>query len=264
MNSTTLPKVSVVGSPVTALPFDQQIEVISTWAQERVSKVVCVANVHMLMEAYWHQPFKSVLEEADLVTPDGMPLVWMMQLMGSHNQNRVAGMDIFMALCQAASTEGTSVFFVGSTPEILDKMRKQIDVDFPNLNVAGFEPLPFRPLTKAEDNELIEKINASGAGIVFVSLGCPKQENWMAQHRGKIHAPMVGIGGVFPVYAGLQKRAPRWVREAGFEWFYRFIQEPGRLWKRYSQTIPPFVWLALVQLVQQAQFQNRFRVRSRA
>ena len=260
----TLPKVSVVGSPITALPFDDQIQIIARWAQDRVSRVVCVANVHMLMEAYWHQPFKTVLEEADMVTPDGMPLVWMMKLMGSRQQNRVAGMDIFMALCQAASQQGSSIFCVGSTPEVLNQMGKYLKQDFPHLQVAGLEPLPFRPLTPEEDEALIEKINQSGAGIVFVSLGCPKQENWMAQHKGKINAPMIGVGGVFPVYAGLQKRAPRWVREAGFEWFYRFAQEPRRLWKRYSQTIPPFIWLALMQLVQQPNLQDRFRVRLRA
>jgi N-acetylglucosaminyldiphosphoundecaprenol N-acetyl-beta-D-mannosaminyltransferase len=111
------------------------------------------------------------------------------------------------------------------------------------------EPLPFRPLTQAEDNAIIQKIHDSGAGIVLVSLGCPKQEYWMNQHKDKIQAVMVGLGGVFPVYAGIHKRAPLWIRNLGLEWFYRLIQEPRRLWKRYRTTIPPFIWLAFRQLL---------------
>ncbi|MCA1994329.1 MAG: WecB/TagA/CpsF family glycosyltransferase, partial [Coleofasciculus sp. S288] len=109
--------------------------------------------------------------------------------------------------------------------------------------------LPFRPLTQEEDEALIQKINESGAGLVFVSLGCPKQEYWMAQHKDKIQAVMLGVGGVFPVYAGIHKNAPRRVKEFGLEWLYRLVQEPRRLWGRYSKTIPPFIWLALKQLL---------------
>jgi N-acetylglucosaminyldiphosphoundecaprenol N-acetyl-beta-D-mannosaminyltransferase len=120
------------------------------------------------------------------------------------------------------------------------------------------EPLPFRPLTQAEDEALIQKIHESGAGLVFVSLGCPKQEYWMAQHKNKIQAVMLGVGGVFPVYAGLHKRAPRRVREWGLEWLYRLIQEPRRLWKRYFETIPPFMWLAIKQLLTKSSTNFRY------
>jgi N-acetylglucosaminyldiphosphoundecaprenol N-acetyl-beta-D-mannosaminyltransferase len=239
---------SVIGFPITALPFDGQIALMMKWASNRLSKTVCVANVHMLMEAHTNPSFASILLEADLVTPDGMPLVWLMNLLGNHHQNRVAGMDILMALCEQMVCQNISVFFVGSTPEILKKIQQHLFEDFPTLQIAGMEPLPFRPLTPEEDNALIQKINQSGAGIVLVSLGCPKQEIWMNQHQGKIQAVMVGLGGVFPVYAGIHKRAPNWVRQLGFEWLYRLIQEPRRLWKRYLSTIPPFLYLAGVQL----------------
>jgi N-acetylglucosaminyldiphosphoundecaprenol N-acetyl-beta-D-mannosaminyltransferase len=240
---------SVIGFPVTALPFDGQVDLILKWANQRLSRVVCVANVHMLMEAHSNTSFASVLESADLVTPDGMPLVWLMNLMGVANQDRVAGMDILMALCNRASTENISVFFLGSQSEILNRMDARLKQDFPNLKIVGMEPLPFRPMTPEEDEAIIQKINESGAAIVFVSLGCPKQELWMHQHRGKIEAVMVGLGGAFPVYAGIHKWAPRWVRKSGFEWFYRLIQEPRRLWKRYYNTIPPFIFLATKQLL---------------
>ncbi|MBD2777341.1 WecB/TagA/CpsF family glycosyltransferase [Iningainema tapete] len=244
-----LPNQRVLDFPITALRFDEQIQTILKWAKAKESRTVCVANVHMLMEAYWNPEFANVLKNADLVTPDGMPLVWMMRLLGAHQQDRVAGMDIFQALCQFAQTMDISVFFVGSQTEILSRMRKRIGEEFPHLKIAAMEPLPFRPLTPDEDEALIRRINSSGAGLVLVSLGCPKQESWMAEHQGKIQAVMIGIGGVFPVYAGIQKRAPRIVRNLGLEWLYRFIQEPRRLWRRYAQTIPPFIWLALKQLL---------------
>jgi N-acetylglucosaminyldiphosphoundecaprenol N-acetyl-beta-D-mannosaminyltransferase len=244
-------RIHVIGSPVTAAAFDRQIELILEWASTRTSKVVCVANVHMLVEAYWHPEFHAVLARADLITPDGMPLVWMMNLMGARHQNRVAGLDIMLSLCQQAPQRQIKVFFLGSEASILEQMQKRLERDFPALEIAGMEPLPFRPLTKAEDAAIIQKIHDSGAGIVLVALGCPKQEYWMAQHKDKIHAVMIGVGGVFPVYAGVHKRAPAWMRKLGLEWLYRLVQEPRRLWKRYSTTIPIFLWLALKQLLTQ-------------
>ncbi len=253
-----LPKQRVLDFPITALRFDDQIQTILRWAIAHESKTVCVANVHMLMEAHWNPEFANVLNNADIITPDGMPLVWMMKLLGVRYQNRVAGMDIFFALCKLAQTQNVSVFFVGSQTEILSRMKQKLDEEFPFLTIAAMEPLPFRPLTETEDEALIKKINDSGAGLVLVSLGCPKQENWMAQHKDKIHAVMIGVGGVFPVYAGIHKRAPRMVRDLGFEWLYRWMQEPRRLCDRYTKTIPAFIWLAFKQLLM-----SRFPIQKR-
>jgi N-acetylglucosaminyldiphosphoundecaprenol N-acetyl-beta-D-mannosaminyltransferase len=244
-----LPTIDIIGSPITALPCDAQVDVMLEWAQEQSSRSVCVANTHMLVEAHSNPEFLGVLRGADLVTPDGMPLVWMMKLLGVHNQNRVAGMDILLALCQEASRRNLSIFFVGSQAEILTRIRTNLEKEFPDLCIAGMEPLPFRPITPQEDASLIRKIHASGASIVLVSLGCPKQEIWMSRHKGRIKGVMIGLGGVFPVYAGIQKRAPQWVREGGLEWLYRLLQEPKRLWKRYQSTIPPFIYLAVRQLL---------------
>ncbi|BAY91946.1 MULTISPECIES: WecB/TagA/CpsF family glycosyltransferase [unclassified Tolypothrix] len=253
-----VPTQKVLDFPITALTFENQIQTILKWAIARESKTVCVANVHMLMEAHWNPEFARVLKTADVVTPDGMPLVWMMRRMGARSQDRVAGMDILQGLCKLAQIQNVSVFFLGSQTEILAKMRKRLDQEFPNLKIAAMEPLPFRPLTETEDADLVKKINKSGAGLVFVSLGCPKQENWMAQHKGKIQAVMIGVGGVFPVYAGIHKRAPRIIRELGFEWLYRWIQEPRRLWSRYMTTIPPFIWLATKQLLSSSRLAEVF------
>lgn len=239
---------NIIGFPVTCLSFNEQMETILKWAHDRLTKVVCVCNVHMLVEAHWHSELGGVLERADLVTPDGMPIVWMIRQLGFKQQNRVAGLDILFAVCHLSQQQDVSVFFLGSEASILDQMRTKLEEEFPNLKIAGMEPLPFRPLTEEEDEAVIQTINESGAGVVFLSLGCPKQEYWMDQHKGKISAVMIGLGGAFPVYAGIHKRAPGWVREAGLEWLYRFIQEPKRLWRRYYSTIPPFIWLAFKQL----------------
>ena len=255
-NQKVLPTQKVIDASITALRFNEQIKTMLDWAKRRESRTVCVANVHMVMEAYWNREFAQILEEADMVTPDGMPLVWMLRQMGMPQQDRVAGMDILLGTCQLAQQRQIKVFFLGSEAEILEKMKERLEQEFPNLQISGMEPLPFRPLTEAEDKALIEKINQSDAGLVFVALGCPKQEKFIAQHKGKIRAVMIGVGAVFPVYAGINKRAPQWVRELGLEWSYRLIQEPNRLWGRYSKTIPPFIWLALKQLLTQPNYSS--------
>ncbi len=244
-----LPVKKLIISHVTALPVDDQIAIMLDWASRQESKLVCVANVHMLIEAYEHTEFASILENADLVTPDGMPLVWMMRLMGVRDQERVAGLDILLALCQLAPLQNISIFFLGCENDVLSRIRARLESEFPSLQIAGMEPLPFRPLTQAEDNAVIQKINESGAGFVLVALGCPKQEYWMAQHKGKIQAVMVGLGGAFPMYAGIFKRAPRWMQKLGLEWLYRLSQEPGRLWSRYWHTNKIFIGLAIKQLL---------------
>ena len=239
----------VIGFPITALPFESQIKLILEWAKHRLSKAVCIANVHMLVEAYRDTNFAAVLQGADLVAPDGMPLVWMLELLGSSKQDRVAGLDVLEALCDGATTARVQVFFLGSQSVILDRMRERLSQKFPDLQIAGMEPLPFRPMTQSEDEALVQMLNQSGAGIIFLSLGCPKQELWMAKHKYRVNAVMIGVGGAFPVYAGIHKRAPELVRSAGFEWLYRLLQEPKRLWGRYSSTIPIFIWLACKQLL---------------
>ena len=263
VESASLPTRKVLDFPITALPLEEQVKTIIRWAGERQSKTVCVANVHMLMEAYWNPDFGTVLKNADLVTPDGMPLVWMMRKLGAVSQERVAGLDLFVAVCELAQKLEVSLFFVGSQGEILSRMKKRLKHEFPKLRIAAMEPLPFRPLTETEDKALIKKINESGTGLVFVSLGCPKQEKWIAQHKDRINAVMVGLGGAFPVYAGIQKRAPRLMRNLGFEWFYRLLQEPRRLYRRYAITIPPFIWLACKQLIMSSSLSAPFNGREK-
>ncbi len=243
------PAINLLGSPVTALSFDTQIKTMLEWARNYESRFVCIANVHMLMEAYWNSQFSSILKNADIVAPDGMPLVWMMKLMGVRQQNRVAGTDVLLELCRLATEQNTSIFFLGSEETTLKKMRVKLEQKFPALEIADMVSLPFRPLTPTEDEAIVQKIHQSKAALVLVSLGCPKQEHWMHEHKGKIQAVMIGLGGAFPVLAGIHKKAPLWIQNLGLEWLYRLIQEPRRLWKRYAYTIPPFLWLSLRQLI---------------
>lgn len=243
------PQGAVLGFSIAAMPFNAQIDHMIQWAEQRLSKVVCVANVHMLMEAHWNPDFARVLKQSDCLTPDGMPLVWMLNLLNGRLHDRVAGLDILNAVCDRAQHSQISVFFLGADDATMRAARQRLTQDFPQLKIAGMKPLPFRPLTAEEDHQLTQEVNDSGAGIVFVALGCPKQEIWMHRHRDQVNAVMVGIGGAFPIYAGLIKHAPEWVRQMGLEWAYRLKQEPGRLWKRYVSTIPPFIYLSLRQVL---------------
>ena len=240
---------NVIGFPVTAESFDTQVDTMLGWARQRLSKVVCVANVHMLVEAKCHEGFAQVLHNADMLTPDGMPLVWVTSRLRKRKQDRVAGMDILLSLCKKAAQEDLSVFFLGSTPDVLWGMEQRLKREFPTLKIAGMVSPPFKPLTQDEDKALVQEVNDSGASIVLVSLGCPKQEWWMDTHKDRIQAVMIGLGGVFPIFAGEKKWAPVWVQKNGLEWLYRLIQEPQRLWKRYAKTIPLFLLLAFKQLV---------------
>jgi N-acetylglucosaminyldiphosphoundecaprenol N-acetyl-beta-D-mannosaminyltransferase len=249
---------NIISFSVNSLPFEAQMGIIIKWAQSNLSKVVCIANVHMLIEGHRDPQFGKILHEADLVTPDGMPLVWMLRLLGARNQDRVAGVDVLEGLCRLASENKVSVFFLGSQDTILAKIRQKLELNFPDLEIAGMESLPFRPLTSEEDEALIYSLRKSGAGLILISLGCPKQEIWMSKHKGKIAAVMIGLGGAFPVYAGIQRRAPKIFRDAGLEWLFRLIQEPHRLWKRYASTIPIFVWLASKQiLIERTRFSRK-------
>lgn len=246
-----IPKKELLDIPITCLPFEEQIMLMVRWAKLRTSKVVCLANVHMLMEAYWNPTFAKVLHQADLVTPDGKPLVLMLRQLGIRHQNQVAGMDVFLNMCDLAEQTGIKVYFLGSTKSILEKIKHRLNREYPILQVVGAKAIAnitIEDIHCHKDQDLIEEINQSGAGIVFVCLGCPKQEIWMSRYQGSIRGVMIGVGAVFSMYAGINSRAPYWIQQAGLEWLYRLLQEPRRLWWRYGSTIPPFLYLALKEL----------------
>lgn len=240
---------SVIGARVDAISYADATATALRWARAGDSRYICVANVHVLMEAHDVSDFQEVINNADMVTPDGMPLVWILRRKGYKLQERVYGPTLMVRVIEAAALSNIPVGFYGGTPEVLDALKKRLAVHNPSLNIVyGFSP-PFRELTFEEDKEIIRKISYSGARIIFVGLGCPKQERWMAVHRGKISAVMIGVGAGFDFVAGAKRQAPRWMQKVGLEWLFRFTQEPRRLWRRYLFYNPRFALLAILELL---------------
>jgi N-acetylglucosaminyldiphosphoundecaprenol N-acetyl-beta-D-mannosaminyltransferase len=219
------------------------VDSILDLGRKKRSSYVCVANVHMLVEAHWSKSFQDVVNHADIVTPDGMPLAKSFNALYGIQQERVDGMSLLPQLLESAIKEHMTVYFYGSSSKIIEHTRSFIKQSYPLLNVVGMYSPPFRYLTEAEEEAVIDHIANSGANIVFVVLGCPKQEQWMAEMKGRIPSVMVGIGGALPVLIGLQKRAPQWMQKNSLEWLYRLLQEPRRLFKRYFVTNSTFLYL---------------------
>ncbi|WP_157097890.1 WecB/TagA/CpsF family glycosyltransferase [Niabella ginsenosidivorans] len=236
-------KKKLISIDVSIGTYREQLLQLTRLGENHRSSFVCVANVHMLVEAHKDASFAAVVNSADMVTPDGMPLAKGIKLLHGISQERVAGMDLLPDLLSTAGSSGISVFFYGGTRAMLNKTKEYCANHFPLLRVAGLISPPFRPLSEQEKQEDIAEINASGAGFVFVALGCPKQEKWMAAMHGRVHACMIGIGGALPVMIGLQKRAPVWMQKMSLEWLYRLLQEPKRLFKRYAITNTVFIYL---------------------
>jgi len=197
----------------------------------------------MFVEAYRDKGFCNVIHDADIITPDGMPLTWGMRLLYGIQQDRVAGSDILPDLLQQCEASGLSVFFYGGSKKLLDGTSDFLKNKYPDLKVAGLYSPPFRELSENETQDAISAINDSNANIVMVVLGCPKQEKWMHAMKGKINSIMIGIGGALPLLIGAQKRAPKWMQDYGLEWLFRLSIEPRRLFKRYAITNPYFIFI---------------------
>ena len=226
----------VIGCPVTASTLDEVTNEILRRADRGDGGYICVANVHMVTLARQDRALAKVLERAALVTSDGMPLVWALRRQGFREAGRVAGPDLTDRLCRAAAARSMPVYFFGGCREHTAAMRQKISDRYPTLPVAGCESPPELPTRPALDPEAVSRIEKSGAGIVFVGLGCPKQEFWMASHAGHLRAVTIGVGAAFDFLTGSLRRAPVWMQRAGLEWLFRVLSEPRRLWRRYFVT----------------------------
>ena len=241
--SAILPKYPVLKTLVsTGSPADFLAAILRLGAA-RTPAYVCCANVHMLVEAHRHPGFRRILNRAHLVTPDGSPVAASLRWLHGQPQARVAGLDLLPALLAAAAAAGQSVYFYGTTAAVLAALVARARRELPALRVAGWHAPPFRPLSPAEDAADVAAINAARPHLLFVALGCPRQERWMAAHRGRLRACLLGVGQAFRVYAGLEARLPAWARPLGLEWAFRLWQEPRRLAGRYLRTNPVFVLL---------------------
>jgi N-acetylglucosaminyldiphosphoundecaprenol N-acetyl-beta-D-mannosaminyltransferase len=247
----------ILSVPVHTTSYLDACDRIQAWAIEKKSCYIVAANVHVVMMAHWQSTFRAILHNAALVTPDGMPLVWALRLLGSPHQTRVYGPDLMLAWCDRASTLGLPIYLYGGTEAMLEKLSENLKKQFPGLQIAGCHAPPFRPLTPEEEALDRDRIQASGASVVFIGLGCPKQEEWMARQQGQLQAVMIGVGAAFSFHSGVVSQAPRWMMRWGLEWLYRLAMEPKRLWQRYLVNNPMFVALLGVQLLKHWLFVSR-------
>jgi N-acetylglucosaminyldiphosphoundecaprenol N-acetyl-beta-D-mannosaminyltransferase len=241
--------IPILGIRVNSDSYAAVLKQVFDWAASAESRYICAANVHMLMEAHDSPAYKIMVNNADIVTPDGMPLVWMMRMKGLANPQRVYGPVLMTHVLARAAQQNTPIGFYGGTPHVLNLLVQRLQTSYDGLNVVYAYSPPFRTLTDAERAEIVTGINQSDARILFIGLGCPKQEIWMSEHRGSVRSVMLGVGAAFDFHAGVKKQAPVWMQNVGLEWLFRLITEPRRLWKRYLYHNPRFIALAVADLL---------------
>ena len=241
-------RVNILGVRVSAINMSQALSIIDGWIAHRQQHYVCVSGVHGIMESQQDEGLRRIHNEAGLVTPDGMPLVWLGRLHGHGHAERVYGPDLMLALSKHSLSMGYKHFFYGGAEGVPQLLANNLQRLFPDLRVVGGYSPPFRSLSSVEDEQIVSAINEADPDIVWVGLSTPKQERWMAEHAGRLTAPvLIGVGAAFDFHSGLKKQAPRWMQRSGLEWFFRLVTEPRRLWRRYLVNNPLFVLLVLQQ-----------------
>jgi N-acetylglucosaminyldiphosphoundecaprenol N-acetyl-beta-D-mannosaminyltransferase len=245
-------KTKVLGIGVSRTNYAECTEFIIQSAKLRKSCTVAPTPVHGVMSGYLDPEHGSYLNQFTVVTPDGQPVRWAVNWLSQSGEeklsDRVCGPTLTLHLCQRAARENLSVFFYGSTEEVLQSLQSNLKRKFPNLKIAGTISPPFRPLTPQEDADYIKQIRDSGADIVFIGLGCPRQEKWAFEHRHQLNCPLICIGAAFDFHSGRIPQAPSWMQRSGLEWLFRFVQEPSRLWQRYLLLNPLYLLLLSAQL----------------
>ncbi|NDY74512.1 glycosyltransferase [Desulfobacter hydrogenophilus] len=241
-------KCDILKMSVDVTSYSETINHILLWSKLKVGKYICVSNIHMCMETYDDPYFCKKVNDADLVVPDGKPLVWAQKLLGNKNALQVRGSDLLLHVCNMAEINGIPIGLYGGTLKSLTDFKNFLKKNFPDLKISFFAAPPFRELTKDEDQNYIKEINTSEARILFVGIGCPKQENWMVAHKNSLTCVMIGVGAAFDFFSGQKKHAPRWMQKSGLEWVFRLVSDPKRLWKRYMKHNPRFMYFFLCQL----------------
>ena len=251
MSSRTPRKLFVVGVQISATTYDEVANATASWIAadnpEETARYICVTSVHGVMEARRDAAIRSILNAADIATPDGMPLVWALRSFGQRQQQRVYGPNLMLLLCEQAARLGHRIFLYGGHPETLEILRLNLLKRFPTLIIAGSYAPPFRQLTELEDQQVCQVIREAAPHLVFVGISTPKQERWMYEHRATLpRMVMIGVGAAFDFHAGRVKQAPEWMQRNGLEWLFRLTQEPTRLWRRYLLVTPGFLpcWAA--------------------
>lgn len=246
--SAPVSRVNVLGIGVSAIDLPRAVDLILGAIAERRKGYVTVTGVHGVTEAQRNPALRAAFDGAFLVTPDGMPMVWMGRLQGFRGIARVYGPDLLVALCEATRSGAVRHYFYGGKPEVAEDLRRTLETRFPGVTIAGTESPPFSSPSEEELNGLSERLSESRAHIVWVGLGAPKQELFMAKNSASMPATiMIGVGAAFDIHSGHLRQAPRWMQRSGLEWFFRLIVEPRRLWRRYLINNTQFLWWVLLQ-----------------
>jgi N-acetylglucosaminyldiphosphoundecaprenol N-acetyl-beta-D-mannosaminyltransferase len=237
-----IPRVDVLGVGVSAIDMDQAVAEIAGWVERRERHYVCVTGVHGVMESSRDAELRRIHNRSGLTTPDGMPMVWAGRRSGATHMERVYGPDLMLVLCERAAERGWTSYFHGGAPGVADRLAERLSERFPGLKVVGTSSPPFREATPEEDAATVGRIEEAAPDLVWVGLGTPKQERWMADHTGRLSAPaLLGVGAAFNIHAGLLPQAPPWMQRSGLEWLYRLTREP-RLARRYLRNNPRFLF----------------------
>jgi N-acetylglucosaminyldiphosphoundecaprenol N-acetyl-beta-D-mannosaminyltransferase len=246
-----LPGFNLIGVEVNLLSQEQILDQMAYWIDTHSpGHSIVVANTHVVMERKANPELKLAIDQADLVVPDGMPLVFAGRVRGFPKTQRVDGPTLLIKALEKSNRNRWRHFFFGSTPEVLDGIQAEITRSWPGVQVSGMFSPPFHLLSTEEDETIIQQINASKSDILWIGLGCPKQEIWMFRHRDRVNVPvMIGVGMAFDILAGNKPRAPYWMQENGLEWLFRLINEPKRLWKRYLINNTQFIILATIEQI---------------
>ncbi len=248
-------KHNVLGILMDAVDYEAVVEFVLRAAHQKRGAAVSALAVHGLMSGVLDKEQKYRLNHFDLLVPDGHPVRWALNLLyRTQLRDRVYGPNLTKAVCARAAEEGVPVFFYGSTPEILTGLRKYLECEFPGLIVVGMGPSKFRQLTRDEKEDLAERVRHSGARIVFVGIGCPRQEIWAYEFREVLSVPILAVGAAFPFFAGIVPQAPKWMQDRGLEWLFRLWAEPRRLWRRYMLLNPTYVFLVALQALHLSRF----------
>jgi N-acetylglucosaminyldiphosphoundecaprenol N-acetyl-beta-D-mannosaminyltransferase len=247
----------VLGVNISAVQIGEVVEQMKGWIRERDGcHSIAATSMHGIVEAQHDPSFKEILNSADLVVPDGMPLVWLGRRQGHFLSRRVYGPDLVLAFCEATAGQGYRHFFYGGEPGVAGNLAATLKARFPGLNVVGMCSPPFRPLSAKEDEETVEMIGRTAPDVLWVGLGAPKQERWMHEHKSRLPVPvLVGVGAAFDMLSGRRKQAPRLIREHGLEWCFRLVQEPRRLWRRYLVYGSQFIAYLLLERLRLKSFQ---------
>lgn len=245
------PSFQVLGVRVHAVQMSDAVERLRSWIDDpqTSARYVAVTAMHTIAESRQNDHFRLVLNTADLVVPDGMPLVWLGRLQGFPLRHRVCGAELMDSFCRASGTAYRHFFF-GGTPGVAERLAQALHKKH-GIVVAGTYTPPFRALTNAEEAELTSIVDETSPDVLWVGLSSPKQEKWMYEHRHKLSVSvMLGVGAAFDMNSGNSRRAPEWMRDNGLEWLFRLASEPRRLWRRYLITIPKAVWFVCMELLQ--------------